>query len=131
MRGRVQTLSLIAALGAGLGVARGGEPLLGGWSEVSVTNREVIAAAQCAVRARNRLLEGGPAATNSLSLLRIKAAKQQVVAGLNLSLVMEVRIGAERREAEAVVWHRLSGEYELTTWSWPGIPPLGPPTVPQ
>ena len=47
-----------------------------------------------------------------------RLARQQVVAGLNVALSLDVKQGQNDRQAEAVVWHKLSGEYELTSWSW-------------
>ena len=90
--------------------------LCGGWNAVSVTNAAIVAAAKCAVQAQNAKAEH--ADTNAVSLVRVTAARQQVVAGLNVALTLDVKQGQKDRQAEAVVWHKLSGAYELTSWTW-------------
>ena len=55
------------------------ETLVGGYSEVSVTNEQVIAAAQFAVKTQALSVERAPVIT----LVEILKAEQQVVAGMN------------------------------------------------
>lgn len=107
--------ALFMALGC-LQSAKGDDMLCGGWSAVPITNAKVAAAARCAVQAQNAKAEHG--ATNAVSLIRITAARQQVVAGLNVAVSLDVKHGQKDRQADAVVWHKLSGEYELTSWKW-------------
>lgn len=77
-------------------------PVVGGWSELRPDNAELIAAARYAVprlgrpRARLRRIEGG---------------EQQVVAGMNYRMVLQL---ADRSRWRAQVWRKLDGSYALT-----------------
>jgi hypothetical protein len=41
-----------------------------------------------------------------------------LVAGMNYRLRLKVKVDGKVKEAEAVVWRKLSGEHELTSWTW-------------
>lgn len=86
------------------------EPLVGGYSDVPTTNAQVIAAARFAVS--TQAVSKWPL----IGLVEIMEAEQQVAAGMNYRLQLKVKV--KRREAEAVVWRKLSGEHELTSWTW-------------
>jgi hypothetical protein len=93
------------------------EHLVGGYSEVSTTNEQVIAAAKFAVTTfasakhdAEMRLDGIPGG--------ILKAEQQVVAGINYRLRLKVKAKGTIREADAVVWRKLSGEHQLTSWTW-------------
>ena len=96
------------------------ERLVGGYSEASVTNTEVVAAAGFAVTAQTaEMRKGDPAA--SLTLVKILAASQQVVAGMNYRMDLKVKAGGVEREAEAIVWWQAWNRqtpYRLTSWAW-------------
>ena len=89
----------------------------GGWSKAAVDDPEVVAAAAFAIEARGagKADDAGP-----LALVKILAAEQQVVAGMNYRITMEVTIGDDVRKAEATVWARVWLEkderYQLTAW---------------
>ena len=90
------------------------EQIVGGYSNASITNAEVVAAAQFAVKAQ--------AATSEqkivITLVELLSARQQVVAGMNYRLRLKVKVDGKVKEVEAVVWRKLSGEHELTSWTW-------------
>lgn len=85
-------------------------PLAGGYQERPVTDRGVVAAANFAVREQGRR-EGTP-----VSLLSVKRAETQVVAGLNYRLLLSVRVRGEVRDARAVVYQNLGRTYSLSSW---------------
>ena len=75
----------------------------GGWSKASVKDQQVIQAAKFALNAQQKAIKdaGG---TEKLTLLKIVAAQQQVVAGMNYQLTLKVKHGDKVRTAEARVW---------------------------
>jgi len=76
-----------------------------------------MSAAAKAIQAQAESLST-PSAPAHLTLVSIVGAKQQVVAGMNYRLQLKVDLDGTPREAEAVVWRKLSGEYKLTSWNW-------------
>lgn len=120
----MSAVAILVILGC-LQPANGGDMVCGGWSPVQATNTEVIAAAECAIRAQNA--KAAASDTNTVSLVRITSARHQVVAGINFALSIDVRQGKNERPAETIVWHRLSGEYELTSWRWSTCRKAEPP----
>lgn len=104
-------VSLLFAAPAPSGAA---EPLCGGYSETSVTNAEIVAAARFAVKTQT----AKPEQKDAVTLVAIRSAQQQVVAGMNYQVRLKVKAGGKAKDAEIVVWHKLSGEYELTSWEW-------------
>ena len=105
----------------------------GGWSKVAVTDKGVVAATAFAVQAKRAAMRAnGDEAT--LELEAIEAAEQQVVAGLNYRLELEVSAGGRQRRAVAVVWARewleAAQRYELTSWEFDDSPPKLEPTSP-
>jgi hypothetical protein len=51
-----------------------------------------------------------------VSLVEIMKASKQVVAGVNYKILLKVNINLENQVVEAVVWKKLSDDYELTSW---------------
>jgi hypothetical protein len=90
------------------------EQIVGGYSETSVTNAEVVAAAQFAIKAQ----AATPEQKIVITLVELLSVRQQVVAGMNYRLRLKVKVDGTVKEAEAVVWRKLSGEHELTSWTW-------------
>ena len=90
----------------------------GGYAEASVKEKDVAAAAAFAVKAQEKTLQKKDAPPVKLALVKILSAQTQVVAGLNFRLKLSVRMHDAPKEAEAVVYRKLSGEYELTSWVW-------------
>ncbi len=97
-------------------------PMVGGYSALSVTNKEVIDAAAFAVKIQQKVMqhqEGEPPA--KLDLTAIEGAEQQVVAGMNYRLMLKVKVDGVEKDAETVVWWqpwRKPEPYQLTLWNW-------------
>ena len=94
------TLALLVILPASHGQQ---PPLAGGFSQATTTDAEVLKAAQFAVKAHDP----------KLTLKSVNAAEQQIVAGINYKLRLTTSDG---RKADAVVWRKLDGSHELTSW---------------
>jgi len=95
--------------------------MVGGFSKASVTDKEVVAAAQFAITAQANAIQqpqGRP--PTKLELLRVIAAEEQVVAGMNYRLLLSVNENGHRRTADAIVWSQPwnTKPYELTSWKW-------------
>ena len=87
------------------------EPISGGYGTASVTDKEVRKAAAFAVTTRAK--RTGKAVT----LVSIRKAEIQVVAGLNYRICMRVREGRRAvRTATAVVYRDLRKRMSLTRW---------------
>lgn len=123
MKKSVQVLIALSIVFGCAAVSFGQEEVqsVGGYSKVDTNNADVVAAAEFAVSARKEKT-GGP-----LSLVSIKRAEHQVVAGINYRLCLEVKAGdetdagVESQDVQVVVWNKLTrrGEkkkYELTSW---------------
>ena len=96
------------------------EPMPGGYSAAPVTNEQVVAAADFAVKAQEKAMQKS-APSAKLALVRIVSAQQQVVAGMNYRLRLSVKADGAEKEAEAVVWWqawRKDEPYKLTSWDW-------------
>ena len=116
-------LSLLLALTmAGVAFPAASEPstsspanppaLSGGWSLVAPSDSRVKGAAEYAVKAQS------VATKTALELSNIQSAQQQVVAGMNYRLTLSVLKDGKAQSAQAVVWSKLDGSYQLTDWSW-------------
>lgn len=91
--------------------ARGQKPpVAGGYAEASAQDPEVLKAARFAVREEGRRLG------RALTLLAVRRAETQVVAGLNYRLRLSVGYGGRAREVSAVVYRNLGGAYSLSGW---------------
>jgi predicted neuraminidase len=82
----------------------------GGFSQAATSNAEVLKAAQFAVKAHDP----------KLTLKSVHAAEQQIVAGTNYKLSLTTSEGGK---VDAVVWRKLDGSYELTSWQAVGADP--------
>ncbi len=91
--------------------------LAGGYREANVKSKEVIAAAEFAVK------EHAAKEKVKLELAEIVKASTQVVAGTNFKLVLKVTHDGAEREAHAVVWHKVDKNrtYQLTSWAWQDV----------
>lgn len=85
-------------------------PVAGGYSERATNDRGVAAAAAFAVRERGRRVG------RRVTLLEIRRAETQVVAGLNYRLMLTVREGGKERDVTAVVYQNLRQRLSLTSW---------------
>jgi cystatin-C len=90
-------------------------PKVGGYAKASVTDKDVVAAAEFAIKAQSE--ESQP---SKLELLKILRAEQQVVAGVNYRLTLKVKHGGSERTAEATVWWQAwrPNPYQLSSWDW-------------
>ncbi|HEX8559807.1 MAG TPA: GerMN domain-containing protein [Pyrinomonadaceae bacterium] len=96
---------------AGAGAARAQQqPVAGGYGERPTNDRGVAAAAAFAVRERGR--QTG----RRLTLVAVRRAEAQVVAGLNYRLLLSVREGRETRDVNAVVYQNLRRRMSLESW---------------
>ena len=97
-------------------------PMVGGYSALAVTNKEVIDAAAFAVKIQQNVMQrpkGEP--PTKLELTAIGGAEQQVVAGMNYRLRLKVKVNGVEKDAEAVVWRqpwRKPEPYQLMSWNW-------------
>jgi len=98
---------LAATLGLAL-TGLGWAQVPGGFAAAPPTDAQVQAAAKFAVLARDP----------QLKLLGVDQAQRQVVAGMNFRLKLKVEDHGTNRIADAVVWRKLDGKHELTSWQW-------------
>lgn len=106
----ISTVAHVLIVGCLSGVFAQEDQIVGGYGEVSTTDTEVIAAARFAVKNRSR--KQGV----SISLISIKHAELQVVAGLNYSLDLNVKVGDKTQNVKAVVYRNLRNTYSLSSW---------------
>ena len=110
---------LLVASGALVGGALAAPSLPGGRQEGNVTNQWVVAAANFAVQAQQQVMQKEPnTPTVTLTLVTIVSVEEQVVAGMNYYLTLEIKSNDTTRTAEAVVYRRFNGEQKLTSWKW-------------
>lgn len=102
------------------GLAQQSKP--GGYAKASVTSREVVAAADFAIKAQEKVMQQKKEGESpKLALVTILGAEEQVVAGKNYRLQLKVKLNGKEKTAEAAVWWqawRKPNPYELTTWNW-------------
>ncbi len=96
--------------------------VVGGYTDASVADKEVVAAANFAVKAQEKAMRKNPGGKpGKLVLIAILGAKSQVVAGTNFQLRLQVSDNGTKRTAEAVVWSqpwRKPNPNQLTSWTW-------------
>ena len=87
----------------------------GGFTKASVEDKHVIAAANFAIKEKNK-----KAGKNSkLELVKILNAESQVVAGVNYRLKLKFKEGGKEKSAVAEVWWqawRNPDPYQLASW---------------
>lgn len=109
-----RAVMIVAALNIVLGGAPGAlaqqAPIAGGYAETSSSNPEVVSAARYAVRA-----EAGKRGA-LISLISIRRAEVQVVAGLNYRLNLRVKVNGKTQDVTAVVYKNLRQRYSLSDW---------------
>jgi hypothetical protein len=91
-----------------------GQAMPGGWSSVTINESAVKKAAENAVKIQAEKTR------ESLELLSIEKAKQQVVAGMNYELRLEISRNGQETAAIVIVWAKLDGSYQVTEWWWKG-----------
>lgn len=90
-------------------------PIVGGYEKVSVTDKEVVAAAKFAVKARQDAIKA-EGRDDKVVLVKIVSAASQVVAGFNYELKLAVKEGNEAGTVKAVVYSDISSNLRLTSW---------------
>ncbi|HEV7892878.1 MAG TPA: GerMN domain-containing protein [Pyrinomonadaceae bacterium] len=104
----------VVLMSAATGAALQNPPVAGGYAEAAANDPGVLRAARFAVREEGRRLG------RAVSLLAVRRAEKQVVAGLNYRLRLSVSYGGRKREVSALVYQNLKGAYSLTDWSAAG-----------
>jgi uncharacterized protein YaaN involved in tellurite resistance len=113
-------VACLVALGSVAVHAAESRSMPGGYSAATTTNEEVVAAANFAIKAQAEELKK-TAATSTLSLVSVARVEQQVVAGMNYRMTLNVQHDGKARQAEAVVWWQAwnrEAPYKLTSWNW-------------
>jgi len=95
-------------------------PVVGGYSAVSVKDREVIAATRFAVQTRRK------AQKSKMVLVLIHSAEKQVVAGMNYRMYFTVKNDGKLQNIGAKVYKDLKGKYSLSSWEVGKRPQAGP-----
>jgi len=114
------TVLALLMLGAGVPTSLAQDaPIAGGYGERRVNDPGVAAAAAFAVRERGRQTR------RRVTLLSIRRAETQVVAGMNYRLVLNVREGGEVRDVTAVVFQNLRRRMSLESWEPTPAPSSG------
>ena len=117
----LMVLLLLVELFPGSGKSAETPPALaGGYFDASVTDAQVLSAAAFAIRTQEKTAQGkNNTPATQYVLVKILSVRQQVVAGMNYRLKLAVRVNSEEKQAEAVVYQKLSNAgYELTSWEW-------------
>jgi hypothetical protein len=88
------------------------EPVAGAWALADVFSPVVQESARFAVHTF--------AVQNKARVLYkdVTQARQQVVAGLNFDLHIQVTLDGATRNANAKVWRQHNGAYSLQAWTW-------------
>jgi len=89
----------------------------GGYTKAEVDDVEVANAANFAMKAKQDLIRKDDKDAN-VSLVEILEASRQVVAGVNYKMKVKVNVNDRDRIAEIVVWKKLDGSYELSSWNY-------------
>jgi uncharacterized alpha/beta hydrolase family protein len=85
-------------------------PQVGGYQETPKDDPATVAAAKFAVSER-QTKEGG-----TMSLVSVKRAETQLVAGVNYWLCLKVKVNGKSQKVTAVVNKTLTDTYSLTSW---------------
>lgn len=98
-------------------------PIAGGYSNRPVSDPGVVAATAFAVRERGRRTG------RRVTLLEIRQAETQVVAGLNYRLLLTVRENRKEQDVIAFVYRNLRRAYSLRNWTPEHVSDPLPPTL--
>jgi hypothetical protein len=87
-------------------------PVAGAWASADTFNPEVQETARFAVQTF--------AVQNKARVLYkdVVKARQQVVAGLNFELQLQVTLDGATRSVSTKVWRQPDGSYRLQSWEW-------------
>ncbi len=87
---------------------------VGGYSAANVDAPSVVEAARFAVQSY------AEQTGQDCQLMKITRAHTQIVAGVNFKLTMQVSEQGQSKTVAAVVYRKLDGVFDLTSWSPPG-----------
>lgn len=87
---------------------------VGGFRDVPVDDKQLVAAAKFAVEAREK------ESKEKTELVKILKGGAQVVAGMNYRIDLDVKVEGGVRTAQAIVWAKLDRTFQLTKWEWQG-----------
>lgn len=105
------TMFLIVVAFSQTKVSAQADQIVGGYGDISVKSKEARRAADVAVHSRSARTG------KKITLVRIKKAEQQVVAGLNYRICMSVREGRRKPYlVTAVVYQNLKNKRSLSKW---------------
>ncbi len=113
MRKILQTLMLALVTTLLPGCAKDLPPMTGGFADATKTP-EARKAAEFAVR------QQAARTGEALKLAAVVQAEQQVVAGMNYKMTLQVKSGQEMRTAQAMVYQSLAPQMMLASWEWVG-----------
>jgi hypothetical protein len=106
----------------GIAVVLPAQTITGGYAKASVTKKEVQDAAAYAIKAQAKMMQSQKdGRQSSLELLKILSAEEQVVAGMNYRIKLQVKVNGKNKKADVVVWWqawRKPEPYQLTSWKW-------------
>jgi Aspartic acid proteinase inhibitor len=101
---------LYLAFGGMMALMAQQQPQVGGYQDAPKADPAIVAAAKAAVSERQQK-EGG-----SITLVKIKRAETQLVAGVNYRLCLNVKANGKTQTATVVVNKTLDDKYSLTSW---------------
>lgn len=121
MKNNIREIFLFAALGFFFGCATQAPAqtegqITGGYQKVEVTAPQIVSAANFAVKSRAKKQKA------KIKLVAIKKAEQQVVAGMNYNMCLQVETrerGGKKavpQTVQAVVFLDIKQKYELSLW---------------
>ncbi len=86
--------------------------MAGAWALTDPFNPEVQEAARFAVQTFS--------VQNKARVLykEVRLARQQVVAGVNFDIDLQVTLDGVNRNAKARVWRQINGRHSLQAWDW-------------
>jgi len=135
MKNNLRMMIVFAALGlilscAATSYAQTDETITGGYQKVEVSAAQIVSAANFAVKARAKKQKA------KINLKAISKAEQQVVAGMNFNMCLQVETRDKRKKTsvpqmvQAIVFLNLKQKYELTSWAIAACAEEKPPEMP-
>lgn len=126
-RNKLQTLIVVAFCAVFFGSAANAfaqtnptgmpEPMVGGYNKAGLTDAQVVAAANFAVKTQAKKQKA------KIKLVAVNNAAKQVVAGMNYQVCLSVETTDRQTKTvtpqivQAVVYQTLKNKYQLTSWT--------------
>jgi len=135
MKSKLRILVVFAALGvifscATSGFAQIDAPVAGGYQKVEVSTAQIVSAANFAVKTQAKKQKA------KIKLIAVSKAEQQVVAGMNYNLCLQVAVREKGKQTavpqtiQTIVFLNLKQKYELTSWAIAACTDEMPPKTP-